>query len=203
MKKIILSAAALFVFGFASAQDAKESTGGKGFANGDVFVSGSVGFNSSSTGDFSSSSFNIMPKVGFFVTENIAVGGQIGYISTTADIFDDVEGDIVESKTNTFSVGGFGRYYATPASDFSFFAELGINYMSTNYDLADYKESGFGIALAPGVSYFISSNFALEASIAALSYSTSKPDFDGAENTNNFGLNVDLTNINLGLVYKF
>jgi hypothetical protein len=206
MKKIILSAAALFVFGFASAQDAKESTGGKGFANGDIFVSGSVGFNSDKTpgvdDDVKTTSFNISPKVGFFVTDNIAVGGKVGFTSEKTDF-----GSGDDATSDKFSIGAFGRYYATPTSDFSVFAELGFNYNTSNENAGtggdDFKVNGFDIALAPGVSYFISSNFALEASIAALSYETSKPDADGAENTTDFGLNVDLSNISLGLVYKF
>ncbi|HEX9980719.1 MAG TPA: porin family protein, partial [Flavobacterium sp.] len=63
--------------------------------------------------------------------------------------------------------------------------------------------NGFGVSVSPGVSYFISSHFALEATIGALSYETSKPDVDDAEATDTFGLNVDLTDITLGLIYKF
>ena len=67
----------------------------------------------------------------------------------------------------------------------------------------EYEANGFNIGLAPGVSYFVSSNFALEASIGLLSYDTTKPDFDGAESTDTFDLNLNLNNISLGLVYKF
>ncbi len=205
MKKIILSAAALFIFGFASAQDAATSTGGKGYANGDVFISGSVGINSNETGEVSNSTFNIMPKVGFFVSENIAIGGQLGYSSATANIYDADLLEFGEEKNSTFLVGAFGRYYATPSSDFSFFGELGLNYKNSSITLPgdDYKVSGFQIALAPGVSYFLSDHFALEASIGSLSYETSKPDFDNAENTNSYGINLDLSDVMIGLVYKF
>jgi opacity protein-like surface antigen len=205
MKKIILSAIALVAFGFANAQDATTATGGKGFANGDVFISGSVGFSSSSTGDFKSNSFNITPMVGFFVSDNIAIGGMIGYASSTQDEFDGL--DIFEVKENTFSVGAFGRYYTTPSSDFSFFGELGIAYATSKQEVegvdGESKTNGFGFALSPGVSYFISNNFALEASIGALSYTSAKPDADGAESTDTFGLELNLTDIQLGLVYKF
>lgn len=198
MKKIILSAAALFVFGLANAQDKTETTtGGKGFANGDVFVSGSVGFSSTSSGDVDSSTFTIAPRVGFFVSENIAIGGRLGYTSTTE--FD-------EDKVNTLEVGGFGRWYATPASDFSIFAELGINYMSTSFepDGGDTsKTNGFNIAVSPGISYFVANNWAIEATLGALSYETSKPDADGAESTDTFGLNLNLESIGFGVIYKF
>lgn len=199
MKKIILSAAALFAFGFANAQDATNA-GGKGFANGDIFISGAVGINSESTGDIKENAFTIAPSVGFFVSDNIAVGGRIGYTSLKSE--EPGVDDITESE---LAIGAFGRYYATPASDFSLFAELGVEYASAKVEQgpAELTVNGFGVALAPGISYFVGSNWAIEASIAALSYSSVKPDVDGAEATNNFGLNVDFSNIRFGVVYKF
>ncbi|HEX8270285.1 MAG TPA: outer membrane beta-barrel protein [Flavobacterium sp.] len=208
MKKIILSAAAVFAFGFASAQEA-EGTGTKGFANGDVFVTGSVGFSSQTTGDYKTSTFEIMPQVGIFVTDNIVVGAVIGYSSTTQPVsaFDPNLVD-VDQKTSALAVGAFGRYYATPASDFSFFGELSFVYVTATSEIdqagsEEFKANGFGLGLRPAVSYFISNNFALEASIGALEYNTTKPDFEGAESTDNFDLNFNLTDIRFGLVYKF
>ncbi|MEO7976077.1 outer membrane beta-barrel protein [Flavobacterium sp.] len=197
MKKIVLSAVAILAFGFANAQD---STGGKGFANGDVFISGSVGFSSIKEGDVKTSGFVVAPKVGFFVTDNIVLGGAIGFQGTTVD--DGIGEDV---KTNTISAGLFGRYYATPSSDFSVFGELGVNYLSSKEDdgVTEDKLNGFNIVLAPGVSYFISDHFALEAAIGVLSYETEKPDVDGAESRNTFNLGLGLDDITLGLVYKF
>lgn len=188
---------AVCAFGFANAQDTTtESAGGKGFANGDIFISGSLNVSSTKDGDLKTSSFGIMPKVGFFVADDIAIGGQVGFMTSK---------DEAENKTNTFNVGAFGRWYGTPASDFSFFAELGVNYRNSKFtDDAtdtDTKSSGFGIALSPGVSYFISSNFAMEASIAALTYDSNKP--DEGDSATSFGLNANLTNVSIGLVYKF
>jgi hypothetical protein len=197
MKKIILSALAVCAFGFAQAQDNKDSgNGGKGFTNGDIFISGSLNVSSTKNGDAKTSSFGIMPKVGFFVTDDIAVGGMVGFNSSK---------DADENKTNTFNVGAFGRWYATPASDFSFMVELGVSYENSKYtDNAtdtDYKSSGFGVALSPGVSYFLSDHFAMEAQIAALSFNSQKP--DGGDSATSFGLNANLTNVSVGLVYKF
>jgi outer membrane protein W len=207
MKKIIFAAAALFAFGFANAQDTKEeSAGGMGFANGDIFITGSVGFSShkvpAGTEDIKTNEFNISPSVGFFVSDNIAVGARLGYTSVKTD---DGFGDDVTS--DMFSIGAFGRYYATPANQFSMFVELGFNYNSTTDNDGtggeDFKSNGFDIALAPGISYFVSDNWAIEASIAALRYETNKPDTDGAEATTDFGLNVDFSNVAIGVIYKF
>lgn len=200
MKKIVLTVAAVFAFGFANAQE--ETT--EGFKKGDVFISGAVGFGSTKTGDFKTSDFTIAPKAGYFVTENIALGVAFGYESSKID-----NGN-VDFTNNTFSVGAFGRYYFTPASKFSIFGELGVNYNSYDdefdleaQELVDSKGNGFGIAVAPGVSYFISKNFALEAAFGILSYETVNPDEDGVDSTNGFDFGLKMTDIKLGLVYKF
>lgn len=206
MKKIILSVAAVFAFGFANAQETTE--GGKGFTKGDIFISGTAGFTSQKQGDFKASEFNITPMVGFMVTENIAIGGMIGYANETADIFDEDLLAVVEEKTNTFSVGAFGRYYWTPANNFSFFGQAGISYASSTSEVdipgtEEFKVNAFGIEIAPGVSYFIGDNWAIEATLGSLGYSSAKADVDGAEALNTFGLNLNLSDIQFGIVYKF
>ncbi len=198
MKKLILSVAAIFAFGFANAQETTEG----GFANGDVFISGAVGFGSQKQGDAKVSSFEVAPSVGFFVTPNIALGGRLGYESTKDETTE------FETKNNTFSVGVFGRYYVTPASKFSVFGELGVDYATTKSEIdapgaEEQKFDGFGVQVAPGVSYFLGKNFAIEAKWGVLGYSSVKSDEDGAEATKSFAFGLDLRDINFGLIYKF
>lgn len=210
MKKIVLSLAALLVVTFANAQE--ETSGGKGFSNGDVFISGAVGFGTTSTGDLSESEFTIAPRVGFFVSDNIAIGVELGYVSSTSDVatFDPIIGETsYELKNNTFAIGGFGRYYATPASDFSIFGQLSIAYATSKSEAADldgsseFKANGFNFGLAPGISYFVSDNLALEATFGVLGYTTLKPDYEGAESTDTFEIGLDMNDINFGILYKF
>ena len=111
MKKVILSVAAVFAFGFANAQE----TVSEGFAKGDVFISGALGFSSQKQGDAKVTTFEVAPSVGYFVTPNIAIGGRLGFQSVKD------ETEPIEEKTNSFSIGAFGRYYFTPASKFSLF----------------------------------------------------------------------------------
>jgi outer membrane protein len=192
MKKVLL-VAAVAVFGLSA--NAQEETTNGGFAEGDLFISGSVGYSSESTGDVKSNQFEIIPRLGYFVSENIALGLQLGYQSSKD------ETPTGDTEANTFTVGAFGRYYFMPASQFSLFGQLGIDYISTDYDA--YKESGFGVALAPGISYFVSNNIALEATFGILGYKTVEPDVDGSEPTNTFNFGVDMSDINFGIVYKF
>ena len=204
MKKVLFSAVALLAFGFANAQE--EEKGNGGFAKGDVFVSGAVTFGSSKTGDFKVNAFEIAPKVGYFVTENIAVGASVGLQSLK---FDNGSADATNSG---LGLGAFGRYYFTPANKFSLFAELGIDYTSFDEEFDaesgtvygssfESKELGFG--LGAGMNYFVSSNFSIEAGVAVLGYSSNDNGGDGAEKTNTFGLDANLRSISFGAVYKF
>lgn len=201
MKKILLSAVAVMAFGFANAQ---ESTGTTGFSEGDVFITGSVGFGSEKTGDAKTNTFNFSPKAGYFVTSNIAVGVQLGYTSGKETV--ETPGGDLENKDTSLEVGAFGRYYFTPARNFSFFGQLSAGYVSNKVEdegAAEYKENGVNIALAPGVSYFVSEHIAFEATFGILGYKTLKPDVDGADSTNTFNVGANFSDINFGMVYKF
>ena len=196
MKKVLLSAVALLAFGFANAQE--EGKGNGGFAKGDVFVSGAFSIGSEKTGDDKSSGFEIEPKVGYFVTENIAIGGKLGYSSYKAE---DTFGDTDDMSALT--VGAFGRYYMTPASQFSLFGQLGFDYSSIDDKLADVQENEIGLNLGLGLSYFVSNNWSIEATWAGLGYTSNDNGGNGAEKTNSFGLGADLRAISFGVNYKF
>ena len=196
MKKVLLSAVALLAFGFANAQE--EEKGNGGFAKGDVFVSGAFSIGSEKTGDDKSSGFEIEPKVGYFVTENIAIGGKLGFASYKAeDTFGDTD------DLSALTVGAFGRYYMTPASQFSLFGQLGFDYSSIDDKLADVQENEIGLNLGLGLSYFVSNNWSIEATWAGLGYTSNDNGGNGAEKTNSFGLGADLRAISFGVNYKF
>lgn len=197
MKKIILTVAAVFAFGFANAQETTTTDGG--FAQGDLFLSGSVGFGSTKQGDAKASDFNFSPAIGYFISENIALGARLGINSGKE------ENGGPEVKTSGFGVEAFGRYYFTPASKFSVFGELAVGAGSSKREVGndETKFKTFGVNAGVGVSYFLSSNWAIEAGWAGLGYNSIEEDVDGAEARNTFGLGVDLSSINFGLIYKF
>lgn len=196
MKKLLFTAA-IAVLGFTSvnAQDDTVTTGG--FAEGDVYVSGSVGFDNSKFADAKSNEFNFSPSVGYFISDNIALEANL-LVGTSEDFSDD--------KTTTFGAGLGATYFFTPASQFSFTLGAGVSYANSKFEpngADEVKYDTFGFAIAPGLNYFVSDHFALRASVGALSYTSSKADFDGAEAQNDFGVNVDLSDINFGVTYKF
>ena len=205
MKKVLLTAIAVFGFTFANAQDSGASV--NGFSKGNLFISGSVGVSSEKTGNVKANGFTFSPRVGYFVSNNIAVGVALGFDSSKND-----NGVNTINKGNQFSAGAFGRYYFMPSSQFSVFGQLGFNIDSTksttdvtfgNVTTSTVsKANGFGVALAPGVSYFLSNHFAIEATWGVLNFNSKKPDVAGADTTTNVNFGLNLNNLNFGLVYK-
>lgn len=199
MKKIILSVVAIVAFGFANAQDKKSE--GAGFSSGDVFVSGGVSITSSNNKntDVKESGFGITPTLGYFFTENIALGAKIGFESDKTTAL-----GVTVADDSTLSFGVFGRYYFTPASQFSVFTEAGFDYFTMKDNMAPTSTvNGIGAGISLGLNYFVSSNFALEASYAGLGFASAKSDAPGAKNVSTFGLGADLSAVSIGLLYKF
>lgn len=198
MKKIILTVAAVFAFGFANAQDVKEVS--EGYSQGDVFMTGAIGFGSSKTGDDKTSGFVFAPQAGYFVTSEIAIGARVSFLSTTeeAPLVEDID-------TNNFNAEVFGRYYLTPAAKFSTFFELAVGMGSEKQEQgpAEFKSKTFGVNAGVGFNYFLTSNWAIQAGWAGLGYNTNDNGGDGAEKTKEFGLAADLSAIQFGLTYKF
>lgn len=197
MKKLFFAAIiAVFSLGAVNAQENETSTAG--FDQGDVYVSGRLGFNSFKAGEEKSSNFNLSPSVGYFVSDNIAIeaGLNIGSNKYAND-----------SKSSSFGGELGANYFFTPADKFSFTVGAGFAYSTLKRESSSGTESpkvnSFIFAVSPGLNYFVSDSFALRASIGALSYGSTKVDVDGAEASNNFGLNLNLSNINFGVTYKF
>ncbi len=204
MKKVLL-VGAVALFGAVNAQVA---TSVEGFVKGDTFITGAIGYTSEKQNNFEENVFTVAPSVGHFVSPNIAVGARVGYTNgTMEDTFATV---VVSEEVDAVNAGVFGRYYTTPASKFSLFGELNVNYATAKYTenngitaATETKYNGFNFGIAPGVNYFISKNFALEAAVGVLSYSTMKEDIAGAEAVDTFNFGLNFTDVTLGLVYKF
>lgn len=175
---------------------------GEGFAKGDVFVSGALMLDSRKndnvdTGNYKYSEFTITPSLGYFVTENIAIGGSVAYVSQK---FTQNEGD-VEQEINALALGIMGRYYMTPADKFSLFGQLSAAY--TTAESGAIKANGFSSGLGLGMNYFVASNWAIEAGLGILSYASAKADVPNADESTNLNFGFDLSQISFGVNYKF
>ena len=203
MKKLLLfSAIAVFGLSNVNAQDpvtdgSNDQTGG--YEKGDVTISGSLNYSTTSQGDADESSFGIMPSVGYFVSQNIQVGLRLGYMSEKEEF----DGDDV-ADMSSFMVGAFARYYCMPENRFSPFAQFGVDYMSSEVGVTDaVKTDGFDVGLGLGADFHLNDKWVLTTAIGGISYSTSEADVDGADARNTFDIGLDLKNIWFGARYRF
>ncbi|QRE60890.1 Flavobacterial-specific protein antigen [Flavobacterium psychrophilum] len=190
MKKVLLTAIAVFTFGFANAQKSS------------ILVAGTVGFNSTSQGDTKSSGFDFSPKVGYQFSENMTVGIEGSFrnnteTSTTGSIsFGPITlpGISQETVYTNTKIGAFFRYAQPLAGVFSAFADLGVGMQSRKTSVntpgsTDLKSNGFYIGVTPAIGVDMKKGFCLNFAIGGLGYNTMKADADGAKAANNFELN--------------
>lgn len=201
MKKIILTVAAICAVSFANAQD---KTSSEGFAKGDLYLSGTANFSNSKTGDFKTDSFTVAPGVGYFLTENIAIEGSLGYTSGSEFVDVTGDGDFLNVDASGFAFSAGARYFFTPATKFSLSIGANVSYGSVKAEAAGFdstvNEIGFNIPV--GLNYFVSNNFALTAEWGGFRYASNDNGGDGAEKTNELGLGLDMSAISFGLLYK-
>ena len=201
MKKLLFAAAAVFAFGMANAQ---EDTKSFGFNEGDIILEGNLGF--SSTNDKNTeektSSFNFNPKVGYFMSDKLAIGVELMVGSDK----EEVAGTDTDKNSN-IGAGAFARYYFLDLGQrFKTYGELGLGFNSGKAGLADVKYSGIGAGVGLGVNYFVTEKIAINFALTdILSYSTFK--YDEGENVSQFNGNVNVfnnffTTAQFGLTFK-
>lgn len=206
MKKILLIITLLLItnMNYAQKQSVKSAkntnnhinTNSLEFKKGDIFVSGILGYKSKKEMEGTESTFTIQPNVGYFVTNNIAAGLLIGYKSTT-----NTPKSSVGTTQNEFNVGLGGRYYVTPENQFSLYGQA-LFEMDFLGQTGGGKATAIGFGVTPGLNYFLSKKFSIEANIGELSYKSLKIK-DASEASNDFTLELDWSAIKLGLSYKF
>ncbi len=173
------------------------SSGQYGFVKGDIFVTGTIGYVSKSNGGTSEGTFAIQPGVGYFINNNVAIGGTLGFVNTSSK----PAGGGSSASTSEFGIGLMARYYTTPASQFSLFAQGAFEFKSQTADGGG-GATGFGLNAKPGISYFVSKHFSIEATVGEIGFSSLKA--KGASEANNdFNFGFNLRDLGLGLNYKF
>lgn len=218
MKKLLLPIAVAF-FGLSNAQ----------IKTGTVYLSGQASYSQEKDNntDNKDQNFSVVPTVGVFIAPNLAVGTGIGYAGSRADHTDITNfGSGIETlqttiKTNAFTAKPFIRKYWTLSDKLYIFgqlevpieigkrtADLQLDYVDMNgYTYfqtmnIEQKYTSFGVNVKPGLDYFISKNWTIEATIGEFGYNNTKiKDQDNGTDTFNFGLN--LSSVMFGVKYVF
>ena len=192
MKKLLLSALALCAFTFSNAQekttveDVKDILLSRPTTNlkGQKIVGGAIGFDKV---EGKKEEFSIAPKLGYFLEDDIEIGAAFGYTNIK-------EGG---KKTKTFGVSPYARKYWMPEARFMPFAQgdVLLGWEEINNSGFDFK---WGINIRPGFMYRFSKRVAFDTTIGRIGYN----DNVGDDNSD-YGINLNLRDINLGVVIFF
>lgn len=198
MKKLFLTLSAAVALTFAANAQTEK---------GKIVLGGNVSYDYTKEKDMDTEShaLGILPSVGFFVSDNFAVGTGIGYAYEENTALSGVLGG---DKLNVFSVAPFARLYKGDGN-FKFFGQLSVPMGWGSVKDGDDKlgnTESYGVELAPGFAYFPTSKIGLEFSVRGLYYqnSTVKPE-GAADNvtTNSFGLNANSLAPRIGIQFYF
>ena len=222
MNKVLLAIAVL-VGEVASAQIAK----------GTLYLSGQAGYYKQ--GKESSNNYvenlKILPTVGFFVSQNFAVGLGIGFTKNETSqnyiLFEGGTSFIYAkyTKESAFAVSPFARKYWALSDKLYFFGQLEVPLEFGKTELYEYQSQPFspiignyyvgttntydanytsiGVNVKPGLDYFITKNWTVEATIGEFGFNSYKLDLEGAKNINKTDLGVKLSSVTLGVKYVF
>lgn len=182
MKKLMLAAAMMVATISASAQ---------------VYVGGSLGFDSKKANENASSltNFSIKPEVGYNLDENWAVGIQLGYSSDETETI--LDGKFTTSK---FEIAPYARYTFAKSGIASFFVDGGIQFTSLG---SDAKGSIFGVGFRPGIKIAASNKVDLVAKLGYLGYQSANEDAQAyGFSKDKFGLNVNGTSLEFGVFFN-
>lgn len=176
MKKIILSIILSLSFYLTYSQSDNTMSDAFGFLSEEIFIEGNLQFSMVNNQDIEDKTtyFTANPKVGYFLTDNFAVGLQGNYTLekyTAQDINSDI-------KLNTYAGGIFGRYYFLELGKrFFTYAEIGGTYgltegtvtdiikgTSSNLDGVNTINSGLSL----GMNYFVNKNILISFTLSDL-----------------------------------
>jgi outer membrane protein len=195
MKKLLLTLVCFFMLFFG----ARAQT-----SHGSLSLGGAISFTAdtqeTSSEDQKSTEFRFIPSAGYFVADNLAVGLNLGLSSSKTK-----QGSS-ESKTNSFAVGPFARYYMFTSNDkFAFTGEAGLLFGSrknTPTTGNEVKGSSVYFYISPGFTYFFNEKWGLDFQLQGISYSTTDPNKDADNDKyNSFSIGTDFFNPTLGFRY--
>lgn len=192
MKKVFLLAITLAFTNVILAQTEKGKFMLSG-ATGLQFISSNIEYeyDGQSEGEYTQNSFSIMPSVGYFVVDNLAVGLSANFTSTTQK-FEEEKYTVTSTMLLPTAL-----YYFPVEGQFKPLLQVGAGLMSTkekdSYDgeSDEYKMSGLALNFGGGASYFINNNVSLN---LGLSYTIANlkdgDDSDFVQKQGNFGANI-------------
>jgi len=174
--------------------------------------------------------FKVSPFIGYFIRDNVAIGGRFSYNRTytdlenlSLDLDDDINFDINNMKylEHMFSISGYCRTYMPIGGSkvFGLFNEARITYghgqgknsSGTGEDYTGTYQAinNLQIGMAPGLTAFITNYAAVEVSVGVLGFNVKWVDQvtdqieTGSRRNSSANFKIDLFSINLGMNFYF
>ena len=168
---------------------------------GKTILGGNVSYDHTEhTPDWTTQTFSVLPSVGVFVSDNVAVGLGVGYAWAQND-------DGGKTTSGEFAAAPYARLYQG-AGNFKFFGQLSVPMGWGTTKLNDTKlrnTERYGVELAPGFAYFPTEKIGVEFSVRGLYYQNSTTKNEGGDNvsSNSFGLNANSLAPRIGIQFYF
>ena len=174
-------------------------------SSGNMMVGGAIEFSSrsyQSADGYDGSDFTFAPGFGYFIRDNVAIGGELTLMRSTSRLAG------YTSIDSQFGFGPFVRYYKFTSNDsFAFFGEALLSFSTSKYRQpsgADTSGNGIRFALSPGATYFFNEHWAMEMSVTLLSISSSDPNTESNDDKSTyFYFGLDSLYPALGVKYHF
>lgn len=171
MKKLILSIIALSGLSLGSYAQTEQ---------GKYILGGTASYQSSksdATNANAAENLSLVPNLGYFVSDNFAIGTGIGYnYSKTADAS-------ATGMNQAVVVSPFGRYYAGLSDQFKFFGQASVPMTFGTVKSVDANgdtgakvgsSTSVGVDLSPGFAYFPTKKIGIEFALRGVSYNNYK-----------------------------
>ncbi len=205
MKKLILSILALSGLTLASYAQTEK---GKYILGGTAMYES---LKSKADNAIAAENFAILPNVGYFVSDNFAVGTGFGFSSSKSSFASPT------GLNESLEVSPFGRYYAGLSDQFKFFGQASVPMSFGTVKATDANgdagakfgtSTSIGIALSPGFAYFPTKKVGIEFAFNGISYKSTKiKDANDNENkgagSENFSFGSSFFSPRIGVQFHF
>lgn len=180
---------------------------------GDYIIGGTLGFNLNSSPNLGlksrSMNFSIAPSFGKFISEKYLLHGGLGY-SFNNSYSSSTNNDFIKSMSHGINLR-FGITRFMPISEKLFFTAdafigTGIGFGKTKSSMFEsmnqLRNINATIGIAPGLAYFINSQWMIYSNIGLLNYTISH-DSNAKRTTQSVNLNLSANSFKIGVNYIF
>jgi opacity protein-like surface antigen len=205
MKKLMLTIAAAAAISLsANAQTEK----------GKIILGGSASYQSvksDADGAKAAQNISVVPNIGVFVNDDLALGTGIGYS------YSKIGSASATGLNQSFVVSPFGRYYVGLSDQFKFFGQASVPLAFGTVKSTDANgdagakvgsSTSVGVALSPGFAYFPTRKIGVEFAFSGLSYNNYKvEDGDGNQlkgaGSESFAIGTSFFTPQIGIQFHF